>query len=68
MRPLAHRIVSVIAASLGLPADYFDPDFHEPTFTLRVIRYPSHDGVEDNQFGFAPHVDTSFLTLHAQPA
>ena len=68
MRPLAHKMVSVIATSLGLPDDYFAADFHEPTITLRLIRYPSHDGAEDNQFGFAPHIDTSFLTLLAQSA
>ena len=68
MRPLAHRMVSVIATSLGLAEGYFDGDFHEPTITLRLIRYPSHDGAEDNQFGFAPHIDTSFLTLLAQSA
>ncbi|HQT76726.1 MAG: hypothetical protein B7Z80_15030 [Rhodospirillales bacterium 20-64-7] len=68
MRPLAQRMVSVIATSLGLPDEYFDRDFHEPTITLRLIRYPSQDGAEDNQFGFAPHIDTSFLTLLAQSA
>lgn len=68
MRPLAHRMVSVIATSLGLPDDYFDRDFLEPTITLRLIRYPTHDTAEDNQFGFAPHIDTSFLTLLAQSA
>jgi isopenicillin N synthase-like dioxygenase len=68
MRPLGHAMVSLVGSSLGLPADYFDADFHEPTITLRLIRYPSHDGAEDNQFGFAPHIDTSFLTLLAQSA
>jgi isopenicillin N synthase-like dioxygenase len=68
MRPLAKQMVSVIAVSLGLAPDYFDIDFHEPTITLRLIRYPSHEGAEDNQFGFAPHIDTSFLTLLAQSA
>lgn len=68
MQPLAHKMVSVIATSLGLPDDYFAADFHEPTITLRLIRYPSHDSAEDNQFGFAPHIDTSFLTLLAQSA
>jgi isopenicillin N synthase-like dioxygenase len=68
MRPLAHKMVSVIATSLGLPEDYFAADFDEPTVTLRLIRYPSHDGAEANQFGFAPHIDTSFLTLLAQSA
>ncbi|MBS0638432.1 MAG: isopenicillin N synthase family oxygenase [Proteobacteria bacterium] len=68
MRPLGRAMISLVAASLGLPADYFDADFREPTITLRLIRYPSHDGAEENQFGFAPHIDTSFLTLLAQSA
>jgi isopenicillin N synthase-like dioxygenase len=68
MRPLVRAMVSVIATSLGLAPDYFDRDFGEPTCTLRLIRYPPHDGAEDNQFGFAPHIDTSFLTLLAQSA
>jgi isopenicillin N synthase-like dioxygenase len=68
MRPLAHQMVSVVATSLGLPEDYFDTDFREPSITLRLIRYPSHDGADDDQFGFAPHIDTNFLTLLAQSA
>lgn len=68
MRPLAAKMVSVIATSLGLPPGYFEKDFHDPTITLRLIRYPSHNGAEENQFGFAPHIDTSFLTLLAQSA
>ncbi|HET6607217.1 MAG TPA: 2-oxoglutarate and iron-dependent oxygenase domain-containing protein [Rhodopila sp.] len=68
MRPLAARMVTVIATSLGLPTDYFAHDFREPTITLRLIRYPAHDEAEENQFGFAPHIDTSFLTLLAQSA
>jgi isopenicillin N synthase-like dioxygenase len=68
MRPLAHKMVSVVATSLALPDDYFDSDFIEPSITLRLIRYPSHDGAEDDQFGFAPHIDTNFLTLLAQSA
>jgi isopenicillin N synthase-like dioxygenase len=68
MRPLARQMVSIIATALGVPDDYFDVDFSEPTCTLRLIRYPSHDSAADNQFGFAPHIDTSFLTLLAQSA
>lgn len=66
MRPLAARMVSVIGTSLGLPDDYFVAEFKEPTTTLRLIRYPSHANAEDNQFGFAPHIDTNFLTLLAR--
>jgi isopenicillin N synthase-like dioxygenase len=68
MRPLAARLVSAVATSLDLPDDYFVAGFKEPTTTLRLIRYPSHDGAEDNQFGFAPHIDTNFLTLLARSA
>jgi isopenicillin N synthase-like dioxygenase len=68
MRPLAAKMVSAIATSLGLPDGYFVAGFKEPTTTLRLIRYPSHDGAEDNQFGFAPHIDTNFLTLLARSA
>jgi isopenicillin N synthase-like dioxygenase len=69
MRPLAEAMVSVVGTSLGLPDDYFRAAFTDhPTCTLRLIRYPSHDGAEDNQFGFAPHIDTNFLTLLAQSA
>ena len=35
---------------------------------MRLIRYPSHAGAADNQFGFAPHIDTNFLTLLARSA
>ncbi len=68
MRPLAARMVSAVATSLGLPDDYFVAEFKEPTTTLRMIRYPVHAGAEDNQFGFAPHIDTNFLTLLARSA
>lgn len=68
MRPLGHPMISLVASSLGLAGDYFDADFREPTITLRLIRYPSHDRAEEDQFGFAPHIDTSFLTLLAQSA
>ena len=69
MTGLAGRMVSAVATALELPPDYFTAAFtDEPTRTLRLIRYPKHDGAEDNQFGFAPHIDTNFLTLLAQSA
>src|SRR5665213_2010044 len=57
MRPLAMRMVSVVGTSLGLADDYFVAKFNEPTTTLRLIRYPTHDSAEGDQFGFAPHID-----------
>jgi isopenicillin N synthase-like dioxygenase len=69
MTLLADMMVSAVATGLDLPPDYFTAAFtDEPTRTLRLIRYPRHDGAEDNQFGFAPHIDTNFLTLLAQSA
>lgn len=69
MASLADKMVSAVATALDLPPYYFTNAFtDEPTRTLRLIRYPSHDGAEDNQFGFAPHIDTNFLTLLAQSA
>lgn len=69
MTPLADKMVSAMATGMGLPPDYFTEAFtDEPTRTLRLIRYPKHDGAADNQFGFAPHIDTNFLTLLAQSA
>ena len=69
MSPLADKMVSAVATALDLKPDYFAHAFtDEPTQTLRLIRYPRHDGAEDNQFGFAPHIDTNFLTLLAQSA
>ena len=68
MRPLAERMVSVTGTALGVEDDYFVERFKEPTTTLRLIRYPKHNIAEDNQFGFAPHIDTNFLTLLARSA
>ncbi len=69
MAVLADKMVSAVATALDLSSDYFTAAFtDEPTRTLRLIRYPKHDGAEDNQFGFAPHIDTNFLTLLAQSA
>ena len=66
LRPLAEKLVSVVGTALGVADDYFLGEFKEPTQTLRLIRYPSHDGADDDQFGFAPHIDTNFLTLLAR--
>ncbi len=66
MRPLAEKMVSAIGTALGVSDDYFVGEFKEPTTTLRLIRYPGQENANDNQFGFAPHIDTNFLTLLAR--
>ncbi len=66
MQAMAHAMLPAFAEALGLPPGYFDADFHDPSCTLRLIRYPAQPVQADNQFGFAPHIDTNFVTFLAQ--
>jgi len=67
MEALGKRLVPIYAAALGLPPDWFEDKFREPMFTLRMTHYPQQDpmGPED-EWGLAPHADTSFMTILAQ--
>lgn len=65
MEQLAVSLLPLYAMALDLPPDHFAPAFREPSFTLRMSHYPPHDAPEDNEFGLAPHTDTSFMTLLA---
>ena len=66
MENLGLRLLPLYALALDLPADYFGPAFKAPMFTLRMSHYPRQDVVHDNEFGLAPHTDTSFMTMLAQ--
>jgi isopenicillin N synthase-like dioxygenase len=66
MEKLGVRLLPLYATALELPPGYFAPLFTAPTFTLRMSHYPQQDVVEDNEFGLAPHSDTSFMTMLAQ--
>jgi isopenicillin N synthase-like dioxygenase len=61
---LVRRLVPLYARALDLPPDYFDAAFAEPQYKLRMTHYPQQP-VTDDEFGIAPHTDTSFLTLLA---
>ena len=65
MEALAKSMLPLYATALDLPADFFGAAFVEPQYTLRLSHYPPSDP-EDNQFGLAPHTDSSFMTLLAQ--
>ena len=65
MERLVQRLVPLYALALGLPAAYFDGPFHEAQYKLRMTHYPHQDSGLDDEFGIAPHTDTSFLTLLA---
>jgi len=60
---LGRKLVPLYAVALDLPADFFDEAFREPTYALRLSHYPAQEVVQDNEFGLAPHTDTSFMTL-----
>jgi isopenicillin N synthase-like dioxygenase len=65
MERLAQKLVRLYARALDLPAEYFDLPFQEPQYKLRMTHYPHQADPPDDEFGIAPHTDTSFLTLLA---
>ena len=67
MRALADHLLSLIAASLDLPDDYFAPLFDEPARTVRLIRYPPQPPTAQfNQLGAGAHTDWGGITILAQ--
>ena len=66
MEKLALSLLPLYAIALDLPPDHFTAAFTDPMYTLRMSHYPRVDVPEDNEFGLAPHSDTSFMTLLAQ--
>jgi isopenicillin N synthase-like dioxygenase len=65
MERLVRKIVPLYARALDLPAAYFDAPFRDCQYKLRMTHYPPQDEPADDEFGIAPHTDTSFLTLLA---
>jgi len=58
------RILSAIAVSLGLRADFFAASYRKPISRGGVIHYPAQDPQSpEDQFGVAPHTDYGCLTL-----
>jgi isopenicillin N synthase-like dioxygenase len=65
MDGLAQALLPLYALALGLPRDHFGPLCDRPLTSLRLSHYPACDYGAD-QFGIAPHTDSSFITLLAQ--
>ena len=64
---LALSLLPIYARALDLNADHFAPFFREPMYTLRMSHYPKQEPTApENEFGIAPHLDTSFMTILAQ--
>jgi isopenicillin N synthase-like dioxygenase len=63
---LALSVLPIYAVALGLPGGWFGHAFHEPSFTLRLSHYPPQEPTpEVEEYGIAPHADTTFMTLLA---
>ena len=65
MERLVQRLVPLYARALDLPATYFDQPFRDCQYKLRLTHYPPQPAEAADDFGIAPHTDTSFLTLLA---
>ena len=65
MERLCLAILPIYAVALGVKPNYFDEAFKEPQFNLRLSHYPSFDALAADEYGLAPHSDTSFMTLLA---
>ena len=65
MDALAQRLLPLFARALDLQADFFAPLCDQPLTTLRLTHYPP-SAYAANEYGIAPHTDSSFFTLLAQ--
>lgn len=64
---LGDRLLSLLALSLELPADWFVPYFDMPVGTLRLIKYPPQPAnAAANQIGAGAHTDWGGVTILAQ--
>ena len=59
-------MLPVYASALDLETDFFAAAFADPQLTLRLSHYPPSELGESDQYGVAPHTDSSFLTMLAQ--
>ena len=66
MEQLGLSLLPLYAVALDLSPDFFTTRFTPPMYTLRMSHYPQQDSTDANEFGLAPHSDTSFMTLLAQ--
>lgn len=67
MHAFCLRLLPALALALGLPRDWFDAHFRQPTTFLRLLHYPPQaPDAPDDAFGSAPHTDYGFITILAQ--
>jgi isopenicillin N synthase-like dioxygenase len=67
MRELGGQLMRLIALSLDLPYDYFDEEFVDAAYAVRLLRYPPQPTVgRHNQLGAGAHTDWGAITLLLQ--
>lgn len=67
MVSLARKLVSAIALSLDLPADYFAEMQRNPITIQRLLHHPAQHGqVFENELGTGAHTGFGFLTILSQ--
>ena len=65
LEDLSLRLLPLYARALGMPDDFFGPLCDRSLSTLRLTHYPPVAYGAD-EYGIAPHTDSSFFTLLAQ--
>lgn len=67
MMTLARQLISAIALSLELPADYFAKLQRKPITIQRLLHYPPQEGeITVEEIGIGAHTDYGFLTILSQ--
>lgn len=67
MMELGRKLVSGIALSLNLPADYFEKLQQKPINIQRLLHYPPQEGeITQKEIGIGAHTDYGFLTILSQ--
>jgi isopenicillin N synthase-like dioxygenase len=65
MDALVQRLMPLYARALDLPTDFFATLCDRPLTSLRLTHYPPVSYAA-NEYGIAPHTDSTFITLLAQ--
>lgn len=66
IKQLSMRLLPIYARALDLDKDFFKPAFTAPLYRMRLTRYPKVEQQDADEYGIAPHVDTTFFTILAQ--
>ena len=69
MDALCRIVLKGLALSLDQPEDFFEPGFHQPMSSVRLLHYPPHPTAHpDRELGAAAHTDWGLITILGQDA